>query len=237
MENFQNSSADGQPDWAVLLPREAFREVIRVLRGCMPMPDVDAAEEWGRRDRAAMAAVASLRPENAAEGQLAAQFVLAEAWAADCLRLAGERRRETGIALKCKAQALSFMREAKSAWRLLLKAQAERREMEKDAAASDRAAWVEHSAVAMMREGLAGVAAGVAVPAAGAVAPHPGAAHEGEGEGIAAASLVGDGLGGEVALAGDVWKFGSGSGCATEARGVRPETEPRTRPPLVRLAT
>ncbi|MDR3531283.1 MAG: hypothetical protein P4L90_12125, partial [Rhodopila sp.] len=115
MEHFQDLSADPQTDWALLLPREAFREVMRVLRGSLPLLDDDAPEGWGRQDRAAMAAVASLRPENAAEGQLAAQFVLAEAWAADCLRLAGERRREMAIALKCKAQALSFMREAKSA--------------------------------------------------------------------------------------------------------------------------
>ncbi|MDR3529006.1 MAG: hypothetical protein P4L90_00410, partial [Rhodopila sp.] len=141
MEKTQNSSADAQPDWALLLPREAFREVIRVLRGSMPMPGEDAPEDWGRQDRAAMAAVASLRPETAAEGRMAAQFVLAEAWAADCLRLAGERRRETGVALKCKAQALSFMREAKSAWRLLGKAQAERRALEKDPDAASRAEW------------------------------------------------------------------------------------------------
>ena len=187
MENIQNSSADGQPDWAQMLPREAFREVIRVLRGCMPMPESDSAEEWGRQDRAAMAAVASLRPENAAEGQLAAQFVLAEAWAADCLRLAGERRRETGVALKCKAQALSFMREAKSAWRLLAKAQAERRALEKDAEALGRAEWAEHAALGMMAEGLADLEAGSCecekdrevVP----VAPHPGPPHEGEGDG------------------------------------------------------
>ncbi len=167
MEHFQNLSADPQTDWAQLLPREAFREVIRILHGSLPLPDGDAPEDWGRQDRAAMAAVASLRPENAAEGQLAAQFVLAEAWAADCLRLAGERRREMAIALKCKAQALSFMREAKSAWRLLLKAQAERRALEKDPDAASRAEWAEHAVVGMMAEAL--VADGVV--AVGAAAP------------------------------------------------------------------
>ena len=185
MEKIQNSPADPQPDWAQLLPREAFREVIRVLRGCMPLPDADGPEAWGRQDRAAMAAVAALRPETAAEGQLAAQFVLAEAWAADCLRLAGERRRETGIAMKCRAQALSFMREAKSAWRLLGKAQAERRALETDAEAASQAEWAEHAALGMMAEGLAAEEAGSCekngevVP----VAPHPGPPHEGEGEG------------------------------------------------------
>ena len=212
MEKIQNSPADPQPDWAQLLPREAFREVIRVLRGCMPLPDADGPEAWGRQDRAAMAAVAALRPENAAEGQLAAQFVLAEAWAADCLRLAGERRRETGIALKCKAQALSFMREAKSAWRLLLKAQAERRALEKDAEALGRAEWAEHAALGMMAEGLAAEEAGdeVGVGEVVPVAPHPGPPHEGEGE---------EGVGG----------FGFRSNFGTESRDVRRETEPRLR--------
>ena len=213
METFQNSSADPQPDWAVLLPREAFREVIRVLRGSMPLPDTDGPEEWGRQDRAAMAAVAALRPENAAEGQLAAQFVLAEAWAADCLRLAGERRRETGVSLKCKAQALSFMREAKSAWRLLLKAQGERMALEKDAEAASRAAWAEHAALGMMAEGLAAEEAGDeagGVAQVVPVAPHPGPPHEGEGEeAVGAAGMAG---------------FGFGSDFGTASRGVRRET-------------
>ena len=217
MENFQDFSADAPSDWAQALPREVFREVIRVLRGSMPLPETDAAEEWGRQDRAAMAAVAALRPENAAEGQLAAQFVLAEAWAADCLRLAGERRRETGIALKCKAQALSFMREAKSAWRLLLKAQAERRALEKDAEALGRAEWAEHAALGMMAEGLAAEEAGScekdgAVGEVVPVGPHPGPLPEGVGEGDEAVGVAG--------MAG----FGFGSDFGTASRGVRRET-------------
>ena len=170
-----------------------------------------------------MAAVASLRPENAAEGQLAAQFVLAEAWAADCLRLAGERRRETGIAMKCRAQALSFMREAKSAWRLLLKAQAERRALEKDTEALGRAEWAEHAALGMMAEGLAaeeaaaevGVGVGEVVP----VAPHPGPPHEGEGE-----------EGGE-----DVPEFGFGSNDTTNSQAMRREMDPRLREVRARM--
>ena len=212
METFQNSSADPQPDWAVLLPREAFREVIRVLRGSMPLPDTDGPEEWGRQDRAAMAAVAALRPENAAEGQLAAQFVLAEAWAADCLRLAGERRRETTVAMKCKAQALSFMREAKSAWRLLMKAQAERKALEKDPEAWSRAEWAEHAALGMMREGLA------AEEAVEVAAPNPGLFPEPEGEGEDEVAR------GEVE-AGDVSEFGFYLDSAMNSRGARRETE------------
>ena len=153
MENFQDVSADPQPDWALLLPRAVFREVVRVLRGAMPSGG--AVKDRRDRDRAAMAAVGALKPANAEEAQLAAHFVMAEAWAADCLRLAEERRLEINLAMRCRAQALSFLREAKSVRRLLAKVQADRRKMEKDAEARSRAEWEEHAALGMMAEGLA----------------------------------------------------------------------------------
>ena len=92
-----------EPNWARLLPRDAFAEIILVLRGALPPPGLDdpdamAWQDWARRDRAAMAAVAALLPENAAEGRLAARFVVADAWSLDCLRLARERRHEPDIA-------------------------------------------------------------------------------------------------------------------------------------------
>ena len=110
--------ADPQPDLARLLPREAFGEIIVILRGALPPPTSEEPAAQVRRDRAAMAAVASLRPENAAEGRLAAQFVAADAWAMDCLRQVSERWRETDVARQCRAQAMGMMREGKSALRL-----------------------------------------------------------------------------------------------------------------------
>jgi hypothetical protein len=103
-----------------------------------------------RDERAAMAAVASMLPVNAVEGRLAAQFVLADAWAADCLRLAQERQLEFDVARKCRTQAASLMREGKSALRMLLRLQAVREKREADDAAAERAAWVEHAAMEMM---------------------------------------------------------------------------------------
>ena len=148
MPPFPNAFADPARD----LPREAFLEIMRILRGALP-PPADASADPMRRDRAAMAAVAALGPVNAAEGRLAAQFVAADAWAMDCLRLAGERRRETNIANKCRAQAMSLMREAKSSLRLLAKMQAARQALNE--AASERAAWVEHATAGMLAEALA----------------------------------------------------------------------------------
>ncbi len=137
-------------DWGRSLPRAAFQEILFVLRGALPPPVLDGPEAAARRDRAALAGVASLRPVNAAEGRLAAQFVAADAWAMDCLRLAQEKRLEPGVAVKCRAQAMSLMREAGRALRALQQMQAARRTM--DAAAAELAGWEEHAAARMMRE-------------------------------------------------------------------------------------
>ena len=107
MDPLPNAPDDPQPDWARLLPREAFHEIVLILRAALPPPLIDDPAEWARRDNAAMATVASLQPANAAEGRLAAQFVAADAYAMDCLRLAQLRRREPDIARKCAAQAAS----------------------------------------------------------------------------------------------------------------------------------
>ena len=163
MDPLQNTPANPEPapepNWARLLPRDAFHEIVFVLRGALPPPGLDdpdgmAWQDWARRDRAAMAAVAALLPENAAEGRLAARFVATDAWSSDCLRLARERRGEPDVALKCKAQAMSLMREGNRALGLLLKLQAARQAIAADAAALDRAAWVERGAVERMGEAL-----------------------------------------------------------------------------------
>ena len=154
MENLHSAPPDAPTDFSLLLPREAFQEILRTLRGCLPPPEGELAEDWERRDRAALAKAAALRPETAAEGEVAAQFVAAAAWAMDCLRQAVERRLEFNVARKCQAQAASLMRESKSALRLLLKLQAERSAFATDTEAADRAAWAEHAAFGMMEGGL-----------------------------------------------------------------------------------
>ena len=164
MEPVPEQPADPQPDWASLLPREAFCEIILVLRAALPLPEGELPADWARRDRAAMAAVASLRPANAAEGRLAAQFVAADAYAMDCLRLAQIRRTETDVARQCAAQAASLMRESKSALRMLLRLQAVRGAIEADEAKAERAAWTEHSVLRMMEPAMAPVPAAPAAP-------------------------------------------------------------------------
>ncbi len=217
MDNFPNTQAApetaAEPSWARLLPGDAFAEIILVLRGALPPPGLDdpdamAWQDWARRDRAAMAAVAALLPENAAEGRLAARFVVADAWSLDCLRLARERRHEPDVAQKCTAQAMSLMRESNRAISLLLRLQAARRRTEKDAAEVDRAAWAEHSAGAAMGEALG---LDLAEPEA-TVAPVP--------ETIR-----------------DVGKFRRNADNGLNSLLTRPETAPRLWPASVRVAS
>ncbi len=153
---------DPLPDLAQLLPREAFFEILWMLRRTLPPPLTDDPVELERRDRAAMAAVAALLPVTVAEGRLAAQFASADAWARDCQALAAERRADTGLVRKCLAQSVSLMRESRAALRELRQLQKERRGRDADGAAG-RAEWEEHGAVGMMRGALEEAAGSEAV--------------------------------------------------------------------------
>jgi hypothetical protein len=148
-------------------PHEVLRDVAVILRSSLPPPAADTPEGKARRDRAAMAAVASLQPANAAEGRLAAQFVALDTHSLDCLRLARERHDEPEAALKCIAQATSMMREGKGALGLLLKLQARRRASAKNAAAANRAAWAEYDASEMMKDAMSATPLPAALKAAG----------------------------------------------------------------------
>ena len=156
MENLHSLSTGPTP----ILPREVFSEVILVLREALPGKLTQDRATAVLRERAAMASVAALLPETGVEGQLAAQFVVANAWAMDCLTLARERQLEPRVADRCRAQAMGMMREGKAALRELRVLQAQRRALAADAAAAERAAWVEYGVASMMAEALEGRAVG-----------------------------------------------------------------------------
>jgi len=153
---------------ALQLPADAYWQLVHTLRLTLPPPPTEGAEDLARRDHAAMARVAALAPANAAEADLAAQFVAASEQWKDCLRLARQPETLPEWAMKCRAQAASMMRQANSALRLLLRMQATREKREADNAACDRAAWTEHCAIGLMAEALA---ATPAPPAAAQVTP------------------------------------------------------------------
>ena len=136
------------------LPADAYWHLIRTLHLILPPPPTDGPEDLLRRDHAAVARIAAFAPGDAAEADVAAQFVAASEQWKDCLRLV----REPGItpewAMKCRAQAATMMRQANGALRTLRQMQAERRKLEADKAACHRRDWTDHCAAATMTEAL-----------------------------------------------------------------------------------
>ena len=145
------------PGLACQLPADAYWHLVRTLRLTLPPPPGANPEEADvlRRDHAAIARIAALAPANAAEADVAAQFVAASEQWKECLRLAQQPDTSPQWAAKCRAKAAAMMRQANSAMRLLLRLQAARRKLEADNAACDRAAWTEHTATRLMAEALA----------------------------------------------------------------------------------
>ena len=127
MDSLDDAPADPRPDWARLLPQDVFAEIIRVLRAGLPPPVFDEPEAWAQRDQVAMDGVGSLRPGNAVEARLAAEFVTADACALDWLRQAQVHRGDFKVSQRFTAQAMRMMRESKGALNLLLRLQASRR--------------------------------------------------------------------------------------------------------------
>src|SRR5271169_31733 len=155
------------PDLSLRLPRDLYWLVLHTLRGLLPPPDTDAPDAETRRDRAAIAFVASMLPGNAEEADLASRCVAHGAYGMHCLRQARVYRDDLSAFLKCNAQAASMERRAQSARSLLQRLQAERHKREADAAATEQAAWIEHCAIGMMADALA------SVPATPTAAPPP----------------------------------------------------------------
>lgn len=136
---------------SIALPRDAYHHLVFTLRALMP-PVSASPEDLVRRDHAAIAQVASLCPANAAQAALAAQYVAANAYAMECLRLTRDPATAPDAVSRLTAQAASMMRQSQGAFRLLLRAQA--------AKAADGAAWTEYCAEQWMMDGLqAGVTA------------------------------------------------------------------------------
>jgi hypothetical protein len=137
-------------DLTLQLPRDVYYQAIHTLSTSLPPPITDSPEDLVRRDNAAIAAVAAMLPVTADEARIAAQFVAADAQAMDSLRLARRYHGDPNLILKCSAQSASMMRQARAARTLLLRVQAERRKLEADSTATDKAAWTEHCAIGLM---------------------------------------------------------------------------------------
>src|SRR5579862_9532879 len=83
-------AAPNQADLHDRLPADAYYHLARTL--CLTLPPPPGAkpgpDAFAQRNHAAIASVAALVPANAAEANLAAQFVAATEQWKDCLRLA-----------------------------------------------------------------------------------------------------------------------------------------------------
>src|SRR5713101_3852306 len=123
------------------LPADAYYHLVRTLCLTLPPPPSDSPDALAQRNHAAITRIAALIPANAAEADLAALFVAASEQWKDCLRLAQLPETTPQMAPKCRAQAVSMMRQAQSALRLLLKLQAARGKREANSAACNRGAW------------------------------------------------------------------------------------------------
>ncbi len=142
-------------DPAYTLPADAYYHLVRALRLTLPPPPSNAPDALARRDRAAIAQIAALQPASTAEAELAGQFVAASEQWKDCLRLAQNPETPPDLAMKCRAQAASMMRQANSAMRVLLRLQAARWKTEANPETCNRADRAERFTALMLAEALA----------------------------------------------------------------------------------
>src|SRR5260370_39454151 len=112
---------------ALKLPADAYYHLVRTLCLTLPPPPSDSPGALAQRNHAAITRIAALIPANPAEADLAALFVAASEQWKDCLRLAqlpetlprAPTRGTPEMAPKCRAQAISMMRQARRPPRLL----------------------------------------------------------------------------------------------------------------------
>lgn len=113
------------------IPEPLSCAIYAELLTLLPPPAEDTPEAHALRDERAVAAVAHLLPENAAEAELAAQIVGAQFHAKDALRSAAVYAGiDPAEVRRCRAQAASMMRQADSGLRMLMRLQAERHKAE-----------------------------------------------------------------------------------------------------------
>jgi hypothetical protein len=108
------------------LTQEICTQVVQVLQASLPPPLENSPEGIARRDRVAIAQIASMLPINAEEANLAAQCVIASAFAADHLRSAAQHAADVKLAGKFRTLAARAGRESRSLRSLLMRIQAAR---------------------------------------------------------------------------------------------------------------
>src|SRR5580693_4770968 len=115
-----------QPDPELQLQRDIYYEAAQTLRGSLPPPIEDTPEGWLRRDRTAIATVASLVPASSAEARLVAHHVAAVAHSDEALRQVVLQAADPKRLAQARAWSASMGREARGFLGSLLRLQAAR---------------------------------------------------------------------------------------------------------------
>jgi hypothetical protein len=137
-------------DTTVQLSRDLYYLVVDALRGAVPPPASKSPDDIARRDNTLIAAVASLRPANADQVLLAAQYVAASLRSLDCIEEAHEHPADEANRKKCTAQSALMMRQARGARAML--SQLQRQDADRAIDADTR---LEQATVTLMAEALA----------------------------------------------------------------------------------
>jgi len=117
------------------LPADLYRYTLETFRAALPRPISDSPELL----QAAIDKVAAMQPATTTEANRAAIFIVFAEQSKDCLRHAEQPGIPLKLAYKCRATALSLMRNSQNALRNLLDLQAARRKLEADPVAHARA--------------------------------------------------------------------------------------------------
>jgi len=137
------------------LPADAYYCLVYNLRDILPPPPDCSPQHLARRDNALVARLAALRPENPIEAEIAADFIATIEHSRDCLRTALAPETSPHWAMKSRAQSNAMRRSAYAALSRLERMQAERRKLEKDPEAHNRATRTEQCVIGLMTQALA----------------------------------------------------------------------------------
>lgn len=111
--------------------RAFYSHIVETMVAALPppiggMPEDPPGEALARRDRIAIAVLASLAPADAAEAALATQCIVAGAHATYYLSQVAQHSAASALAMKLRSQFASFEREARRSRSLLLTMQEKR---------------------------------------------------------------------------------------------------------------
>ncbi len=148
-----------------VLTQDSYHHLMQTMLAALPRRVTDQPEEIVRRENAAIAEVASMRPGNASEAALAVMCVTASEHAMDILSRVPHR---TPDAPKYLTMAGRMLRESHATLSLLCRVQAARRAREGGKTATDRVRLARPAALDRTNEGAGTVVAGGQQGATGA---------------------------------------------------------------------